>query len=314
MPVDPQVQILLDQMASVGMPPLNQMPVEQARMMYVNMGLTATPIPTHKVENRTIPGLAGDIPVRIYTPTEGTLPVLVYYHGGGWVIGDLETHDNTCRDLANQAQCIVVSVDYRLAPEHKFPAAAEDCYAATKWVAENGASINADASRLAIGGDSAGGNLAAVVSLMARDRGGPHIIYQMLIYPATDYFIPGTNSIRENGEGYFLTRDDMVWFWNHYSTSEEDANNPYMAPLRAKDLHNLPSALVITAEYDPLRDEGEMYATRLQEAGISVTATRYNGMIHGFFGMTDILDQGKAAMAEASAALRSAFAHTASNV
>lgn len=311
MPVDPQAQVFLDMLAALNVPPANTQTVADARaMMEASRQLDSSPPePIHRVENRTIPGPAGEIPVRIYTPEgDGPFPVLVYFHGGGWVICSLDTHDGVCRLLANQAQCVVVSVDYRLAPEHKFPAAADDCYAATKWVVENAASISGKPERVAVGGDSAGGNLAAVVSLMAKENGGPHIVFQLLIYPATDYYIPGTASIRENAEGYYLTRDAMIWFWNHYANSEEDANNPHMAPLRAKDLHGLPPALVITAEYDPLRDEGEMYATRLQEAGISVTATRYDGMVHGFFSLTNMMDQAKVAMAEAAAALRVAFA------
>jgi len=310
MPVDPQAQIFLDMLAAMNVPSVHTQTVAEARaMIEASRQLDGPPEPIHKIENRTIPGPAGELPVRIYTPEgDGPFPVLVFFHGGGWVICSLDTHDGVCRSLANQAQCIVVSVDYRLAPEHKFPAAAEDCYAATQWVAENAASINGKPERVAVGGDSAGGNLAAVVSLIAKEKGGPHIVYQLLVYPATDYYIPGTASIRENADGYFLTRDAMIWFWNHYANNEEDANNPYMAPLRAKDLHGLPPALVITAEYDPLRDEGEMYATRLQEAGISVTATRYNGMIHGFFSQANIMDQAKVAIAEAAAALKIAFA------
>ena len=310
MPVDPQAQALLDMLTAMNVPPMHTQSVAEVRASYDAMAqFRGVQEEVHTVENRMIPGPAGEIPVRIYTP-EGTssFPILVYFHGGGWTIGTLDSHDGVCRALTNQAQCIVVSVDYRLAPEHKFPAAVEDAYAATVWVAENAASISGDPERIAVGGDSAGGNLAAVVSQMARDKDGPKLVYQLLVYPATDYFIPGTASIRENGEGYFLTYDSMVWFWNHYATSEEDSYNPLMAPLRAKDFHNLPPALVITAEYDPLRDEGEMYAAKLQEAGVTVTSTRYNGMIHGFFSMASLMDQSKVAIAEAAAALRAAFA------
>ncbi len=310
MPVDPQAQALLDMLTAMNVPPMHTQSVAEVRASYDAMAqFRGVQEDVHAVENRTIPGPAGEIPVRIYTPEgAGPFPVLVYFHGGGWTIGTLDSHDGVCRSLTNQAQCIVVSVDYRLAPEHKFPAAVEDAYAATVWVAQNAASIHGSPDRIAVGGDSAGGNLAAVVSQMARDKDGPKLVYQLLVYPATDYFIPGTASIRENGEGYFLTYDSMVWFWNHYATSEEDSFNPLMAPLRAKDFHNLPPALVITAEYDPLRDEGEMYAAKLQEAGVTVTSTRYNGMIHGFFSMANLMDQSKVAIAEAAAALRAAFA------
>lgn len=310
MPVDPQAQVLLDMLTAMNAPLIHTQTVEEARFTMENNPLQAAePEVVQKVENRTIPGPAGEIPIRVYTPEgEGPFPVLVFFHGGGWVMCSLDTHDGVCRALTNQAQCVVVSVDYRLAPEHKFPAAAEDCYAATQWVVENASSIHGKPDRVAVGGDSAGGNLAAVVALMAREKGGPKLVYQLLIYPATDYYIPGTASIRENANGFYLTRDAMVWFWNHYSNSEEDAHNPYMAPLRAKDFKGLPPALVITAEYGPLRDEGEKYAAKLREAGVSVTATRYNGMIHGFFSMASVLDQSKIAIAEASAALRAAFA------
>ncbi len=310
MPVDPQAQMFLDMLTMMNVPPTNTQAVEDVRTAYDAMAqFSGTPEEVSKIEDRTLPGPAGEIPVRIYTP-ESTepLPILVFFHGGGWTIGSLNSYDGVCRSLANQTHCIVVSVDYRLAPEHKFPAAVEDAYAATAWVAEHAASIHGDSQRVAIGGDSAGGNLAAVVSHMARDKGSPKIVYQLLIYPATDYFIPGTPSIHENADGYYLTKDTMVWFWNHYANSEEDAQNPLMAPLRATDFKGLPPALVITAEYDPLRDEGELYAAKLQEAGVSVTATRYNGMIHGFFTMAGIMDQSKVAIAETVAALKTAFA------
>ena len=310
MPVDPQAQAFLDILTALNVPPMNTLAVEEVRASYDAMAqFSGIPEEVHSVENRTIPGPAGEIPVRIYAPEgAGPFPVLVFFHGGGWTIGTLNGYDGVCRALTNSAQCIVVSVDYRLAPEHKFPAAVEDAYAATEWVAQNAASFSGDPERIAVGGDSAGGNLSAVVSQMARDKGGPKLVYQLLIYPATDYFIPGTASMHENADGYFLTRDSIVWFWNHYSNSEEDAHNPMMAPIYAKDFHNLPPALVITAEYDPLRDEGEMYAAKLQEAGVPVTSTRYNGMIHGFFTMAGIMDQSKVAIAEAAAALRGAFA------
>lgn len=311
MPLDPQIQFLLEQMAAAEAPPLSAASVEDARNQILLMvSLWNSELePIQHVENRGIPGPAGNIPVRIYTP-EGTgpFPVLVYFHGGGWVIGNLETHDNGCRQIANAAGCIVVSVDYRLAPEHKFPAAADDCYAATQWVAENASALNGDPARIAVGGDSAGGNLAAVVSLMARDKGGPPLMYQVLIYPVTGYHTPGTPSYQENAEGYFLTRDDMIWFWNHYLNSEDESKHPYASPLQAASLQGLPPALVLTAEYDPLRDEGELYAARLQEAGVPVIQRRYNGLIHGFFGMSAIVEQSKRAFTETIEALRAAFA------
>jgi acetyl esterase len=232
--------------------------------------------------------------------------MLVYFHGGGWVIGSLDTHDNSCRTLANSTGAIVVSIDYRLAPEHKFPAPLEDCYAAASWVVANAASLGGDAERVAIGGDSAGGNLTAAVALMARDKGGPRFTHQLLVYPVTDAACD-TRSYVENAEGYFLTKVSMLWFWNHYLRERLDGENPYASPLRAEDLKGLPPATVLTAEYDPLRDEGEQYGARLKEAGVPTRITRYDGMIHGFFGMGDVLPQAKDAMREAAAALRQSF-------
>jgi acetyl esterase len=307
MPLDPQAQAVMEQVAALGFPPVHQVSPEQARAN--NRARPRAPGPAvARVEDRRLPGPEGEIPVRIYTPGgTGPFPALVWFHGGGWVVGDLESADATARHLTVGANCVVVSVDYRLAPEAKFPGPAEDCYAATKWVAQNAASINADSGKIAVGGDSAGGNLAAAISLMARDRGGPPLALQLLVYPVTDRDF-STESYVQNAEGYQLTRDSMVWYWEHYLKADADAANPYAAPLQAQDLRNLPPALVITAEYDPLRDEGEAYAHRLEAAGVSTTCTRYDGMIHGFFGMAATIDKGKQAIAQASAALKEAFA------
>jgi acetyl esterase len=296
-------------MAEAGLPPLGSVSVEETRQgMVAATAAGEEPEPVAKVEDRSIPGPVGQIPVRIYTPQgSGPFPVLVYFHGGGWVIGNVDTHDPTCRTLANAAGCVVVSVDYRLAPEHKFPAAVDDCYAATQWVAANAAAINGDSGRIAIGGDSAGGNLTAVVAIEARERGGPPLVFQLLVYPVTDYSF-STPSYRDNADGYLLTKDSMVWFWDHYLRSEADGQDYRASPLRASDLTGLPPALVITAEYDPLRDEGEAYAARLQESGVSVTCTRYDGMIHGFYGLTAVVDQARKAVEESVAALRASFA------
>ncbi len=307
MPLDPEAKMLLEQLTTV-VRPFEELSVEEARAAIVTLSAAAGEgEPVARVENRTLPGPRGEIPVRVYTPEgRAPFPVLVYFHGGGWVIGNLETHDGLCRHLANAAHCVVVSVDYRLAPEHPFPASGEDAYAATRWVAGNAAALGGDAKRIAVGGDSAGGNLSAVVSLMARDRGGPPIVFQLLVYPATD--LPSANmSYRENGEGYFLTAKSMRWFFAHYCGANPDASDPYLCPLRAKNLGGLPPALVVTAEFDPLRDEGEAYAARLREAGVRTKLTRYPGMIHGFFGMGPLLTQARAATREAADALRSAF-------
>ena len=304
--IDPQAWFILKQLEAAGSPPMEQLTPELARMGDFSL-LAGVPEAVEKVENRSIPVPGGEIPVRIYTPAgEGPFPALVYYHGGGWVIGNLDTVDVPCRLLANRAGCVVVSVDYRLAPEHKFPTAAEDAYAAAKWVAENAASIGVDPERVAVGGDSAGGNLATVVALMAREQRGPALAYQMLIYPVTNHSYD-TDSYRENAEGYFLTKNTMEWFWNHYLRDEQDGQHPYASPLLAEDVSGLPPALVITAGFDPLRDEGEAYAERLKAAGVPVEATRYDGMIHGFFWMPGVLVEGNNAINQAANALKQAF-------
>jgi acetyl esterase len=314
MPLDPQVKAYLDQMEALNGPTLDALTPEQVRqsIRMQQLAMPGEPEAVANVEDRSIAGPAGAIPVRIYTPQGGgPFPVLVFFHGGGWVLCDLDTHDGICRSLANGAACIVVSVDYRLAPEHKFPAAPEDCYAATQWVASNAAQFNGDPTRIAVGGDSAGGNLTAVISQLARDRQGPALVFQLLIYPAT-LFGADTPSMRENATGYFLTRQDTDWFAGHYLNSNDDMKNPMASPLLASDLRGLPPALVITAEYDPLRDEGEQYGQRLKAAGVPVTISRYNGMIHGFVSVP--FDRGRQALAECAAALRSAFAHRSSSI
>ena len=307
MPLDPGLKLVLDQLAATPGPQLHELPVAQARAFFEQMQLPRPEVKIAGVEDRRIPGPAGEIPVRIYRPDgKAPLPALVYFHGGGWVIGSLETHDGSCRDLANRVGCLVVSVDYRLAPEHRYPAAAEDCFAATKWVAENAAALGVDPKRIAIGGDSAGGNLTAAVALMARDRRGPALRHQLLIYPVTDADFTRA-SYRENAEGYLLTTKAMEWFWGHYVPDAAQRKEAYASPLQAKDLAGLPPAFVITAEYDPLRDEGEAYATRLQEAGVRTMAKRYDGAIHGFFAMGLLAEVARSAVADAVAALRSAL-------
>lgn len=246
----------------------------------------------HKVEDRTVPGPEGDIPLRIYTPEgEGPFPILVYYHGGGFVTGDLESHDAVCRSLSKASDHVVVAVDYRLAPEHPFPAGPHDCYAATKWVYDNANEVNGDATRLSVGGDSAGGNLAAVVALMARDKEDFPIAKQLLLYPTTDGFELGKYpSYDENGTGYFLTLESMHFFAQAYVQNPDFNKDPYAAPMNADDLSNLPPALIITAEFDPLRDEGEAYGDCLREAGVEVVTCREEGLIHGFFNLFSLMD------------------------
>jgi acetyl esterase len=308
MALDPQARAVLDQMAEAGGPPINELSVNEARQGAAAMAAMHGPKePVAGIEDRKLSGPGGGLPVRIYLPLgKGPFPVLMYFHGGGWVIGDIESSDGLCRSLANAVGCMVVSVDYRLAPEHPFPAAADDAYYATLWTARNASGFGGDPSRIAVCGDSAGGNLAAVAAQMARDRGEPSIQFQLLIYPVTDGACD-TPSYSENAEGYFLTKDAMQWFWHHYVPNDADRSHPYASPLRASNLADLPAALVITAEFDPLRDEGERYAERMRGAGTSVQLMRYDGMIHGFFTMSGIIDQGKAAIRQSTEALRAAF-------
>lgn len=310
--LDPQMKAFLDAANADGPMFLRSETAEQARdkMMALLQASPGVPPEVYSDEDRTIPGPHGLIPIRIYTPAEARTPmgILMYFHGGGWVLGNLETHDIVCRNLANGAGCVVVAVDYRLAPEHKFPAAPEDCYAATKWAAANAAALGGNANAVAVGGDSAGGNLATVVALMARDRGGPRLCLQVLFYPAISA-ANDTPSQREfAADGFVLSRADMEWFWNHYLDSPADAKNPLACPNMAANLAGLPPAIVLTASHDPLRDEGEAYAAQMRKAGVQVTATRYDGVTHGFISFADLLDKGKQGLAQASAALRAAFA------
>ncbi len=304
----PEVRALLETIDAQGAPPLEtQDPVEARAGRLEGMKLMGgQPEALNRVEDVSIPGPGGDIPLRIYASEHGGLrPALVYFHGGGFVFGNLDTHDAVCRAIAKQSGAVVVSVDYRLAPEHKFPAAVEDSYAATVWVAANAERLGIDASRIAVGGDSAGGNLAIVVAMRCRDAGGPALSAQVLIYPVTDSSSLETTSHREFAEGYFLTRAAMDWFTGHYLASPDQKRHLEVSPLLAPNLSGLPPALVITAEFDPLRDEGEAYAQRLEQAGVPVTVSRYPGMIHGFVSMHGVLTGGRQAIQEAAEFTRS---------
>ncbi len=304
MPLNPTLAAVLAQMAEAGAPELHEMSPVEGRAMYRAMNDGNTKQDVAQVSDT----IAGTVPVRIYHPNPGeTLPCLVYFHGGGWVIGDLETHDHICRQLANTANCVVVAVDYRLAPEHPFPAPMDDCYTALNWVVGHAAEIGIDADRIAVGGDSAGANLSTVVALRARDEEGPSICHQLLIYPVTDATFD-TPSYSENAEGYMLSKAGMEWFWQHYIGSHSDPLSQFVSPLRAEDLSKLPAATVITAEFDPLRDEGEAYAELLIAAGNKVTMKRYDGVVHGFFAMSDLLEEARDAFELAAAELTSSFA------
>ncbi|MBM3769976.1 MAG: alpha/beta hydrolase [Acidimicrobiia bacterium] len=311
MPLDPIAAGLLKQLADANMPPLNQMSPVDARVAAQGFrALSGDPEPVAEVVDLTIPGPGGPLPARVYTPTGaagGRLPCLVYYHGGGWVFGDIEGVDAINRAVANRAGCKVLSIEYRLAPEHKFPAPLDDCYAALTWVAANGPQVGVDTTRLAVGGDSAGGNLAAAVTLRARDERGPALRYQVLVYPVTDHDF-GTVSYRENGDNYLLTRDMMQWFWNHYLSDAAEGHQALASPLKAGSLAGLPPALVITAEFDPLRDEGEAYAARLKDAGVRVRQKRFAGQIHGFWQMVGVFPTALEAAGDVAADLKVAFA------
>lgn len=312
MPLDPQVARYLQALAAISArsEPEPQLTLAEQRRQSELVMLEQAGVPEEVagVVDRVIAGPGGDIPLRIYLPPgSGPFPVLVYFHPGGWVFGSIAGSDPVCRALARHTPCMVVSVGYRLAPEHPFPAAPEDCYAATRWVAEHAGEINADPARMAVGGESSGGNLAAAVALMARDRQGPALRLHILIYGETAYYEPGTASYRDYAQGYNLTRDDMIWFWDQYLTRKADASHPYASPLRAASLHRLPPALIITAEYDPVRDEAEAYARRLQQAGVEVQLTRYQGMVHSFFRMFAVFERSQIALHEVTTALASAF-------
>ncbi len=305
MPLDEQAHAFLRRLEEIGGPALNEMSPEEAREALAEFAeLGGEPEPVGAVTSRSIPGPLDDIPIRVYAP-EGTgpFPALAYFHGGGWVVGDLEMVDSACTILSNRAEAVVVSVDYRLAPEHKFPAPVTDCYAATQWVSDHAADLDVDPHRIAVGGDSAGGNLAAVVSAMARDSSTPDIAFQLLFYPVTnmDY---ETGSYRENGADYFLTTDMMRWFWGHYLESEDMGRDVRVSPLLMEDASGLPPAYVVTAEFDPLRDEGEAYAEVLREAGNEVAAKRYDGRIHGFVTLCGVMERGKQAAEDAAAQMR----------
>jgi acetyl esterase len=309
MPLDPQAQKLVDAYTALNLKPVEESTPEEARESMRSRTAALGPFEdVAAVADHKVPVAGGEITVRVYSPGgPGPHPALVFYHGGGWVIGDLYTHDGICRSITNAAGCVVASVDYRLAPEFRYPVAAEDSYAGLRWVVDNAARLGIDTRRVAVGGDSAGGNLATVVALMARERGGPALVQQTLIYPVTNHDLD-TPSYHENASGYLLTREGMRWFWRHYLARDEQGKEPHASPLRAGSLGGLPPALVITAGCDPLRDEGEAYAARLREAGVPVTLTRYEGIFHGFIRMTRLHDKARAALDEIAGSLRKAFA------
>jgi len=294
MAIDPQTQKLLDAAKASGLPPVHWLPYPQARQRMLSAFIIKdTPVEVGNVQDIKIPCSWGDMDARVYTPSgTGPFPIVVFFHGGGWVLNSVETHDSVCRHMTQLSECIFVSVEYRVSPESKFPGPIDDAYSATQWVYDNATKLNGIPDKLAVAGDSSGGNQATVVCLLSRDRNGPPIKLQVLIYPVTDYFFPGTLSYTEKATGFSLGRDQMMWFWNHYLNADDDVNNPYICPLRAESLANLPQAVILTAEHDPLRDEGEKYAEHLKEAGVDVDLTRFDGLMHGYIMQWRVLDKG----------------------
>lgn len=308
MPLDPQAQALMDEIVAAGAPPRHLLPVEEGRQVFLKtalrLGLTPEANSGVTIEDREIAGPGGPIPLRLYRPVGiGPLPAMVYFHGGGWTFGSLDSHHNICHYLAQKSGNLVIAAHYRLAPEAKFPAAVEDAWAATNWTAQNAAELGLDPSRLGVGGDSAGGNLAAVVTLLARERGGPPLSCQLLIFPVTDHYSSGHPAYQECGTGYFLSRDTMVWFWNNYVEDETEAASPLASPLRAA-LSGLPPALVIVAEYDPLRDDGNLYAEKLLAAGVPTRKAYFPNQMHAFVSHAGRIDQGREALDLAAAFMR----------
>jgi acetyl esterase len=305
-PLDPKVAA--DLRARADATPFYRMPPAEARPAYETVTAAVPKLndPIGSVEDQAIPGPAGDIPIRMYTPVgQAPFPVVLFIHGGGWVIGSRDTHDDLCRSLCSRAGARVVSVEYRRSPEHKFPAALEDCYAALRWCAERG-TARGEGVRLAVAGDSAGGNLSAALSLYARDRGGPPLRLQVLIYPVTNHGFH-TASYHECAEGFGLLRDAMIYYWKSYLASPDDGRNPYASPLQAADLRGLPPALIQTAQFDVLRDDGEAYAARLRRSGVPVRCTRYLAMNHGFVQFAGAYEHGRVGVQEIADALRDSF-------
>jgi acetyl esterase len=303
--IDPIIGAFL-QTPMAQLPPAEQLTAAMLRMALRQYPAPVLAPPIHRTHDLSIPGAAGPIRARLYQPSASRdLPLIVFFHGGGFVICDIDIYDDMCRQLANDSGCALVSVEYRLAPETPFPGPLEDCYSALKYLAGQGKELGFDAARLAVAGDSAGGNLATATAQLARDRGGPKLRYQALLYPALDPGC-GTASMTDLANGYFLTREVMRWFWSCYLTSPEDATIPHAAPLLA-NLAGLPPATVITAEFDPLRDEGEAYIDKLRQAGVAVTARRYLGMIHGFASMPYVTAVANHALADVGADLRVAL-------
>lgn len=314
---DPQMKAVLDELQSLGGKPIESLSAEDAReqptpadavkAVLKKQGKSTAPEPVGNIDNRTISGPGGPIPIRIYTPKgNGPFPIIVYYHGGGWVIATMDTYDSSARTLTNAAKAIVVSVEYRKAPEHKFPAAHEDAYAAYQWTLKHASDLHGDPSKVAVAGESAGGNLAAAVAMMAREQGDQLPVHQVLIYPVVGHDF-NTPSYQENAKAKPLNKPMMAWFFEKYLKNPGEADNPLISLDQAKNLRGLPPATIITDEIDPLRSEGKRYADRLREAGVPVTYKNYEGVTHEFFGMGAVVDKAKQAVALAGMDLTNAF-------
>ena len=305
MALHPQIAAALKAMEAMDLPALNTQTPEAARAAAKESRARA---PRHleevaSVRDTTIPGPAGSLPVRIYTPSNSTdHSLILWFHGGGWVLGDLDNEDPACRVIANATNSVIVSIDYRLSPDVRFPEPVEDCYAGLVWASEHASELGADSSRIGVAGTSAGGNLSAAIALMSRDRNGPKISHQVLFCPVINHDF-STASYSNNADGYLLSRDSMIWFWNHYIGPDGDGSHPYASPIRAESLSGLPATTIIAAQYDPLVDEAAAYADALKAAGNDVTYTCYEGMIHGFNGQVGIFDTARDALAEATTRL-----------
>ncbi len=315
MPIDPRIKTFLEQTGllfkpgSIPREPMVLVAEQRANDERVKQLVAQASLrePVAHIENLLIPGPFGDIPIRLYTPEgNGPFPILVYFHGGGWVAGSVDTHDLGCRRLCRDVGCLVLSVDYRLPPEHKFPIGLEDCYAAVSWMAVHAEQFQGDSIQIAVGGDSGGGNFAAVVALMCRDRGGPKLVFQLLMVPVMDFQV--NTSSWQDYDGYMATKEEFLISRDLYLFHEDEQTHPYAAPLLAPDLHGLPPGLIITAECDPMRDGAERYGERLLSAGVPATVSRYDGMVHGFMGMRTVVSQeAEAAFNETVLALKTAF-------
>src|SRR5579859_4270051 len=304
--IDREARAYLQQTASLGLPPLSEQgAVEARRLQSLRAASLAGELEqVAHIEDGSLPGPGGQISFRLYSPApDRTLPVLLYMHGGGWVVGDLDTHDSVCRALARRAECVVLALDYRLAPENPFPAAVEDAWAGLSWLRDHATDVGADGGRIAVGGDSSGGNLSAVLAQRSRDRGGPRLSAQVLIYPVTDCDFD-TRSYREAATGYGLTRDSMLWYWNQYLPDEAKRVSPDASPLRATDLSGLPPALIITCKLDPLASEGAAYAEALRSAGVRVEHIHEPDMIHGYIRMAGVVSRARKSWDEIAKFLR----------